>query len=84
MALATMAASSADIFAPLDSIERSLEKYVSNLRIGDRLRDAVAYAIANGAVTGQLWTGQWIDVGTVERLEEADLALRLAAIDQRL
>ena len=41
-------------------------------------------AIDKGAVTGQLWTGQWIDVGTVERLEEADLALRLAARDQRL
>ncbi|MBY0112226.1 MAG: polyprenyl synthetase family protein [Phycisphaerales bacterium] len=48
MALATMSASSADIFAPLDSIERSLEKYVSNLRIGDRLRDAVAYSLLGG------------------------------------
>jgi geranylgeranyl diphosphate synthase type II len=48
MAFATMSASSADIFAPLDSIERSLEKYVSGLRIGDRLRDAVAYSLLGG------------------------------------
>ena len=33
-------------------------------------------AMAEGAVSGELFTGTWIDVGTPERLEAADLAAR--------
>lgn len=37
-----------DVFAPMESVERALEKYIATLRVGDRLRDAIAYSLLGG------------------------------------
>lgn len=41
-----------------------------------KLAPLLRRAIAEGQVTGEHFTGRWIDVGTVERLAEAELAAR--------
>lgn len=39
---------SPDIFAPMATIEQALERYVAALKVGDRLREAIAYSLLGG------------------------------------
>lgn len=43
-----------------------------------KLRPLLDAAIATGALTGERYTGRWVDVGTPERLAELDQELRTA------
>ena len=46
----------------------------TNLNAGKRaLAPIIHQAISNGSATGEFFSGQWLDVGTIERLEQARL-----------
>ncbi len=46
-----------------------------------KLRPLLDAAIAAGTLTGERFTGRWVDVGTPQRLAELDLELRATHVD---
>ena len=52
--------------------------FFTEVRDGEamKLRPLLDAAIATGTLTGEEYTGRWVDVGTPERLAELDLSLK--------
>lgn len=63
-------------FAGLSVLHPQLIKNYPNARKNFPLRELFYWAIENQAVSGEYFSGYWLDVGTQERLTELDAYLR--------